>query len=328
MKKISDRKLSPETKSRHNRGISELLVLLVPLVYIVAVSVYMVYHRAWFSPDQFFALAILAVIFIGRIKQFLWDWVPVLSLLFGYEYLRGIVPVLTQHAHTLPLIKADSLIFGFIPTIKLQMELFSPAKLQWYDYLAVILYVSHFIIPMLVAFVFWLFDRKLFKKYTWAFLILSYLAFFTYIIFPATPPWMASAQGYLPPLNKIMDQVLSSFAHPISVPSIYQFFGANLVAAFPSLHAAYPWLIFLFLRQKFHRLSYISLLYVLGVWFAVIYLGEHYFIDVVAGVVYSSIAYLIIEKRSRQKLKLLLSRFLKRDHLVSDDPAYQPVENA
>lgn len=267
------------------------LIFLVPIIYIIGVSVYMLWHRAWLSPDQFFAFAILSVIFIGRTKQFLWDWVPVLLLLFGYEYLRGIVPLLSRNPHIWPMINGDQYLFGYIPTIQLQAVLFRDGLLRWYDYVAVVLYISHFIIPMLVAFIFWMYDRRTFKEFTIAFLLLSYMAFATFIAFPAMPPWMASDLSYLPPLKKIMDQVMGSFAHPISVPSVYKFFGANLVAAVPSLHAAYPWLIFLFVVKKLGIAGMFVLPYVFGVWFSVVYLGEHYAVDVIAGLLYASIAY-------------------------------------
>lgn len=284
------------------------LIFLVPIFYIIGVSVYMLWHRAWLSPDQFFAFAILSVIFIGRTKQFLWDWVPVLLLLFGYEYLRGIVPLLTRNPHIWPMIKSDQYLFGFIPTIQLQAVLFQDGLLRWYDYVAVVLYISHFIIPMLVAFIFWMYDRHTFKEFTIAFLLLSYMAFATFIAFPAMPPWMASDLNYLPPLKKIMDQVMGSFAHPISVPSIYKFFGANLVAAVPSLHAAYPWLIFLFVVKKLGGIvGMLVLPYVFGVWFSVVYLGEHYVVDVIAGLLYASVAYAVV-KYIRQKRIYALNR--------------------
>jgi hypothetical protein len=277
--------------------------ILLPILYVTGVSGYMIYHRAWFSPDQFFAVAIVATIFLRKTKQFIWDWVPLLFMMFGYEYLRGIVPILTKNAHTIPLILADKSIFGFVPTIKFQSMLFTDGTFHWYDYLSVLLYTVHFIIPMLIAFTFWLIDRTHFKKYTTAFLLLSYAAFLTYIIFPATPPWLASAQGFLPPLHKIMDQVYASFSYPISVPSVYRFFGSNPVAAFPSLHAAYPWLGFLFVRKKSRFLGYLTLLYACGVWFAVIYLGEHYFVDIVAGVAYATMAYGLVEWYAAKKVQ-------------------------
>jgi len=284
------------------------LIYIIPIVYILAVSSFMLWHRAWLSPDQFFAFAIFATLLLGRVKQFISDWVPVLLLLFGYEYLRGIIPILSLNPHIFPMINADKFLFGFLPTIKLQTVLFTENLIHWYDYLAVLLYISHFIIPMIVAFLFWLYDRKIFKKYTTAFLILSYLAFLTYIIFPAMPPWMASNLGHLPPLEKIMDQVFQSFAQPISIPSIYKFFGANLVAAVPSLHAAYPWLIFLFAVKKLGKLAIFVLPYVFGVWFSVVYLGEHYAVDVIAGILYASIAYLIINFWGKKYLNYNLTK--------------------
>jgi len=271
-------------------------ILILPILYMIGVSVYMISHRAWFSPDQFFIAAIVAVILIGgRTKQFLWDWIPVLLLLFGYEYLRGLSPLLTKNTNIWPMIWADQYMFGFLPTIKLQELLYSPSAPRWYDYVAVILYVSHFVIPMITAFIFWIYNRRVFKHFTSGFLVLSYLAFFTYMVFPAMPPWMASSQGYIPPLQKIMDQIMASFAHPISVPTIYRFFGANLVAAVPSLHAAYPFLIFLYVRQQISWLGLLIMPYVLGVWFSVVYLGEHYVIDVIIGILYALIAFMIIK---------------------------------
>lgn len=284
------------------------LIYTIALIYITIVSVFMISHRAWLSPDQFFAFAILAVILIGRTKQFLWDWVPVLLLLFGYEYLRGLIPQLSGEAHIWPMINADYFLFGFLPTLKLQSLFFNSSFLQWYDYLAVTLYISHFVIPMGFTFILWLYDRKTFKQFTLALLVLSYLSFLTYIVFPAIPPWMASDLGFLPPLAKIMDQVLISFRHPISVPTVYQYFGANLVAAVPSLHAAYPWLIFLFLFQKFRFLAIFSLPYVFGVWFAIVYLGEHYVVDAILGMIYATLVYLVLAKIKIRKTITVLSK--------------------
>jgi hypothetical protein len=274
--------------------IKKYFFTLLPIIYILIISIYMLWHRAWFSPDQFFAFAIIITLIIGRIRQFLQDWIPMLLLLFGYEYLRGIVPLISHNVHIFPMIKADLLLFGTLPTIKLQEMLFTNQTARWYDYMAVLLYISHFIIPMFIAFLFWLVDKTYFRKFSQSFLLLSYLAFLTFIIFPAMPPWMASIQGYIPPLQKIMDQVLATFAHPIYVPSIYQFFGADLVAAFPSIHAAYPWLIFLFIFNLSKKAGLLVIPYVLGVWFSVVYLGEHYVVDILGGVIYASLAYYII----------------------------------
>lgn len=266
------------------------------IVYIVVVSIFLVLHRAWFSPDQFFIAALLITILIGRSKQFLKDWSIPVTLFLSYDYLRGLVPKLSLQAHIFPMINFDKKIFGVIPTNELQSKLFASGIIHWYDYLAVVFYLSHFIVPMLLAFIFWLKDREYFREYTMALLILSYGAFITYILFPAMPPWMAAQQGFIPAVDKVMDQVFASFPNQINLPSIYRFIGVNIVAAVPSLHAAYPWLTFLFVIRKVKLWGLLLIPYVLGVWFAIIYMGEHYVFDLIVGVLYASVAFTLVVK--------------------------------
>lgn len=271
-------------------------VIALTLLYLIGVCAYMIVHRVWFSPDQFFAFAIIGALVLGRAKMFLLDWTPFLSLYFGYEYLRGLVPSFTNRVHIFPMIHFDQFLFGFIPTIKLQALLYNPSKLQWYDYVAVTMYICHFVSPMIVGFLFWLTDRKYFKDYALTLLILSYASFITYAAFPAMPPWMASSKGFLPPIEEVTGVVMAHFLPTkYSLPSIYHFMGGNPVAAMPSLHAAFPTVIFLFAMKKSKIAGFIAAIYMLGVWFAVLYLGEHYFIDILVGVIYALSAYLLVQ---------------------------------
>jgi hypothetical protein len=256
----------------------------------------MMRHQSWISPDNFILFAFIAAVILGRTKDFIWDWVPMVFLFLGYEYMRGLVPILNKNVNIFPMIDIDLKLFGTLPTIELQ-KLLSPGNgVHWYDYIAVILYMSHFIMPMMIGFIFWVTERQYFKKFMTALIILSYKAFLTYLIYPAMPPWMAAERGYIPPIKKISNDVFGIFSTPIVLPTIYQFFGANLVAAVPSLHAAFPWLIFLFVIKKWKQKGFILIPYVLGVWFTVVYLGEHYVIDVILGVLYATLAYFIVIK--------------------------------
>jgi len=293
-----------ESVKEEKISLSNKIIYFIPILYLLIVCVFMLWHRAWFSPDQFFIFATLGTIILGRLKQFVFDWLPALFLFLGYECLRGVIPILSLNPHIFPLIRADFFLFGFLPTIRLQNLLFTQGINHWYDYLAGVLYISHFIVPMVVAFLFWLYDRQYFKKFMTAILVLSYLGFLTYILFPAMPPWMASNQGYLPPLKKIIDQVFVSFGPPVSLPTVYKFFGADEVAAFPSLHAAFPWLVLLFVTKKIGKRGLLLFPYVFGVWFAVVYLGEHYVVDVLAGIIYASAVFSAISYLDGRKLIL------------------------
>ena len=215
-------------------------------------------------------------------------------LLLSYDYLRGLVPSLTQGVNIYPMINFDKAVFGSLPTNSLQSVFYTNGTVNWYDYLGAGLYMSHFIAPMLFGFIFWLKDRDTFQKYFLSLLLLSYAAFFTYILFPAMPPWMASQKGLIPEVSKVMDRVFISLPKAIDLPSVYQFVGANLVAAVPSLHAAYPLLTFFFLVKKFKALGFLILPYILGIWFSIVYFGEHYVFDIVAGALYAVAAFCLV----------------------------------
>ena len=264
------------------------------LAYVALTAAYLLWHRTFLSPDQFFVLVLLVSVLLGRVRAFLWDWLPLVVLLFGYEYVRGLVPVINSRVHFQTMIAFDRTVFGTLPTIALQSRFYHPDDPAWYDYAAVICYLSHFIVPLGAAFLLWLQDRKMFREFAAGILILSYAAYLTYLIFPAAPPWLAAQAGLLPKVDRILGNTLLQFRDPISLPTVYAALGVNMVAAVPSLHAAYPLLTALFVGEKAPKLLPLLAVYVFSIWIAVIYLGEHYVFDVAAGILYALLAYALV----------------------------------
>ena len=272
------------------------LTTFLALGYIVFVCVFMIYHRIWLSQGQFFILGLFAITFIGRVRTFFKEWLLFVWFFLGYELLRGLISYVGKNANILPMINIDKSIFGFVPTIKLQSLLYNPVHLSWYDYLSTLFYLCHLITPLIVGYYFWLKDKVFFRKFALAILVLSYAGFITYIIFPAAPPWIASSLGVIPPVVGIVEVVTSHFLQTGAFfPSIYSLAGGNSFAAMPSLHAAFPLMVFFFLFKWNKKAGIAFIPYVLGVWFSVIYLGEHYFIDVVMGAVYSIVVFLALQ---------------------------------
>ena len=274
------------------------IVIIASFLYMVIVSAFMIYHRIWFSPDQFFIFAILGSLILGRTKIFIIDWGPFLLLFLGYEFLRSLAPFVIGRAHIFPMILVDKFMFGSIPSVTLQNALYNSSNLKWYDYLTVILYISHFVIPMCVGYLFWLRSRKIFKNYSLTILVVSYMAFLTFLIFPAMPPWMAANKGYIPEVKEIISGVMSHFASSFNLPTVYAILGADPVAAVPSLHAAFPVIIFLFVFKLSKKLSILAFIYIVGVWFSIVYLGEHYFVDALIGALYAIVGFMIVEKKA------------------------------
>ena len=288
---------------------SRKLLIFASVAFLGIICLFIILHRTFLTPDQFYVAAFIFVLITGQVKSFVWDWTPAVLLIFSYEYLRGLIPQINHHVHFGLMPKFDLLIFHTIPASYLQSKFYVANHLHWYDYASVGLYLMHFVVPMMVAFVFWETDRRYFKQYMAGIVTLSFLTFLTYLLFPAAPPWLASQQGLIPHTEHITNIILGHFFNYVSIPTVYQYFGVNLVAAVPSLHAAYPLLTALYVGKKQPKLIPLLIFYVLAVWFAVMYLGEHYFFDVVLGSIYALVVYVVTqrvkdyrEKRHAQKL--------------------------
>jgi membrane-associated phospholipid phosphatase len=70
--------------------------------------------------------------------------------------------------------------------------------------------------------------------------------------------------------------------------------GPNDVAAWPSLHVAYPFLAFLALRRAFGRIAWLVAGYAAVVAFSVVYTGDHWVHDCIAGAAFAYIAYYVV----------------------------------
>lgn len=247
-------------------------------------------HGIWLTPDQFIIAGLVLVFIFANPFKFLKDWIPFMFLLLSFEYLRGLVPKLKGRVNIFPLIDADKFLFnGNIPTIQLQNILYTPGKIHLYDYFLSILYASHFVLPLAFAFYLWMHKKhKEFREYTTSLIVLAYAGFATYVLYPAMPPWMASNYGYIDKVHPIFTDAMSTFYDEApSLPTIFNFFNPNPVAAMPSLHAAFPFLTYLFIAKIYGKKGQIFILYPLAVWFSVVYTGNHYVIDVIAGVIYA-----------------------------------------
>ena len=257
-----------------------------------AMSAVMIFTGIGITPDRYILVLILASLFIGKTRSFLMDWLPFIFILIAYDFLRSLVPFLNPRVHFQEMINFDQAVFGTNPTLFLQHTFFHPGQINLLDYFSIMFYFLHFALPLAFGFILWIKNRNFFKRFSRALLILSYSAFATFVIFPAAPPWLAARDGYLDGVVKIVDIVLKSFPDKLHLPSIYHNFNPNSVAALPSLHAAYPLLVLFFAIKVFGKKGWWFIFYVLGCWFSLVYLGEHYVADIVLGIVYATLALL------------------------------------
>jgi membrane-associated phospholipid phosphatase len=106
---------------------------------------------------------------------------------------------------------------------------------------------------------------------------------------------MAADQGLIPPVQDVMGRTISLFDRGPGLPTLYIFMAPNLVAAMPSLHAAYPTMVYLFALRRFGRKAHFFLFYALAVWVGIVYTAQHWVVDVLAGMLYAGLAFTVSE---------------------------------
>lgn len=287
-------------RSRNERwlawGVLGYAVLVVVLMYAGGVNI---------TPDVLLVAFLLVGVFLGRTKLFLRDWLPFIAVFLAYELMRGIADDAGFPVHITDVIAAERVIaFGHLPTQLLQEWLAPASGVGPAAVVATVLYMLHFVLPIGTGLLLWVWRRPQYYDFVAAFILLSFAGFVTYLLLPVAPPWLAAQWGYLngpdgaPVLHYLKPAAFDVIAHALGYPeghmlSSYVFYGVNPngVAAFPSLHAGYPFLSFLVLRRAFGRIGWLALGYAMLVWWAIVFTGDHYLIDVLGGIAYASAAY-------------------------------------
>ena len=281
---------------------NDRLLLLAVAAYAVLLSFLMIARGISVTPDVVVVGFGLAAILLGRGRLFLRDWIPFVALFFAYELMRGYADKFGLPIHVAEFVQLDRLIgLGTLPTTWLQ-GLFHSGAASSPDVLAtisVIFYFLHFPLPLAVGFLLWIHQRRVYYDFVAALILLSMAAFVTYLLLPVAPPWWADKFGYASGILHLRDtgfQGLADFFHFGNYFYSYAAYSisSNDVAAFPSLHAAYPFLAFLFARHAFGRTGWLMLAYSACIWFAIVYLGEHWVADIIGGVIYASVAYFVV----------------------------------
>jgi membrane-associated phospholipid phosphatase len=261
------------------------------------------WRGVWFTPDRWAVFLFVGAVVLGQGLAFLRDWVPVVLLIFGYEFMRGIAYEMVREqgrgVHLGELIDADRALFGGqVPTLWLQDRLYTPGTVHWYDVLSALMYALHFVFPLVFAFVLWLGRKERFWQFSLTFLLMTYVAFAFFLFYPAAPPWLANQQGAIQGLEWPLGQT-----YQFLVPERYDNFdtyqiwnkaSGNPVAAMPSLHAGFPWLTLLFAVKFFGRRGLPFVVYNLALWFSVVYLGHHWVVDILGGIAWATVCFVVV----------------------------------
>ncbi len=281
------------------------------LVYLIVVFFEVLKGGSYlvFSPDHIYYFFIFIIIFeLGG--ALLISFSRYFVLFLSFASMRGIVDNLNYNVNYLTPIAFDQFLFGGEISTKVFQDhflQFSPAL----DAFALFVYTWHFYLPFFFGMLLWWKSKKLYDPYFLALTItFIHRSLLTFFVVPVAPPWLASEHG-LVDIHHLTFETGPTLGWN-SLPSIYKLFNANEVAAFPSLHFAFPILISIFAFQAFGKKALPVLIYPVLMAFSLIYLGEHYVLDLLGGFIYASVgvalSYYIIDSYSKSPISVLLNR--------------------
>jgi membrane-associated phospholipid phosphatase len=181
-------------------------------------------------------------------------------------------------------IRADRLLgCGELPTVRLQRALVSADGPTALDRLLTFVHWAWFIEPHLALV--WILVRhnESFPRAARQMAAAYDVGCAIYTLVPTAPPWWASEQGHAGvPVRRIMVEV----GEPLwgrAWPAMYESLGGNPWAAMPSLHFATSTLAAILLAETGAPEGAAGWGYALTLGFALVYLGEHYVVDVAGG---------------------------------------------
>jgi membrane-associated phospholipid phosphatase len=187
---------------------------------------------------------------------------------------------------------------GEIPNVRLQRAFSRPGKTTALDRFLAVVHWAWFGEPHLALV--WILVRHnhRFARAARQMAAVFDLGCAVYYAVPTAPPWWAAAQGHLaeeaggradtivdgaPGFRRVMVEV-GEGTWGRAWPALYESLGGNPWAAMPSLHFATSVLAAILLAETGPVAGAAGWAYALALGFALVYLGEHYVIDLAAGV--------------------------------------------
>jgi hypothetical protein len=277
-----------------------LAIYLVVVVVLAASGRFLILAKTAVVP----VMVVLALL-MGRGVSFTNDWAAFLGAVVMFDCLRGFVYAVTIRLH-LPIHAAyvarwdEALLGGQSLPVLLQEKLFHPPVIGPFEKFLTVIHGSHFVLFLFVGMATWTLRREEFWRFRRAIILLMILGISTYLAVPTVPPWMAAKLHIIGPIRHITAEIYNS-----SVPSLQATLDVNPVAAMPSLHTAFPTLCSLIAVHHFGRRAVVLPLYTLLMLFAISYLGEHYVVDLFAGLLLAGFVYWVVYRSGAMKAPTL-----------------------
>jgi len=250
-----------------------------------------------FKSDQLFLIGIFNLLFFlsSITRKFILGFSIFVVYWIVFDYMKAFPNYNYNTVHITDLYNFEKHLFG----INVNGKILTPNEYwrangnTFLDIMGGIFYLCW--IPVPLAFAGYLFfkDRKLFLYFSLTFVLVNFLGFIVYYLYPAAPPWyvqyhgfnfIAATHGNTAGLVKF-----DNYFHAGIFKSIYSK-GSNVFAAMPSLHSSYPVIVLYYgLKNRLGLINIFFAIVMVGIWFTAVYASHHYIVDVIAGIITATI---------------------------------------
>ncbi len=235
---------------------------------------------------------LLIIIFPMAIYALMYDF-------FQYIPFSSLMPIRVQEPYHIDLIYFGISYLG--KTIHLHEYVYQVFQSTFWDLFCGFVYMMHVPMVFILMICFWRFSSdELAAKFIFAFWVMNVFAFLTYYFYPAAAPWFVQKYGFLQPLMPMPGDPagLARFDQILHLNLFTQNYEITPVpfGAVPSMHAGFAFLGFLYSWQWSRKWAWVLGFYCLSMWLSALYLQHHYLIDVILGIFYAFLAYLLVEK--------------------------------
>ena len=172
---------------------------------------------------------------------------------------------------------------GTMPTLRLQRRLSKPAGVTRLDKVLTYIHWSWFFQPHLALTWILVADTDRFPSSARQMAAVYDLGCLIYFLVPTAPPWWAMEQGHAPAEGRRLMVQVGEESLGRAWPVLYDSLNGNPWAAMPSLHFATSSMAAILLAESGPVRGAAGWSYALTLGFALVYLGEHYVVDVAAG---------------------------------------------
>jgi len=268
---------------KHNLTVSGLSILYLILSYFLI----------GFKSEQIFLVVLFNLMFYmsGISRRIILGFSIFIVYWILFDYMKAFPNYLYNNVDIAGIYHLERKLFGlnYHGSLLSPNEFFDVEKRTYLDVLSGIFYLTWVPVPLLFALYLFFNKREQFLHFSLTFLFINILGFIVYYIHPAAPPWYVQQFGFdFNPVTLGNTAGLARFDSYFGVEIFKSIYAksSNVFAAMPSLHSSYPVLVVYYGIKN--RLGAINILFgfiMVGIWFAAVYSGHHYVLDVLAGIV-------------------------------------------